>query len=140
MHQQRKQVLLVDGDVMRAERLAKRLSHLDFDVQILPNGAEALLTAHEARPDVVVAAADTPVLNGYLMLEAMRSEPRTSSVPVILITPGSGHEELARGWKAGADLCVPRNQGEADVLATLNRALLSFVSSAASRGLTLVSS
>lgn len=125
MHQHHGRLLLVDGELVRAERLAKRLAHLGLDIQIVGDGATALLSAHDRRPDAVIAAADTPIVNGYLVIQALRSEPLTHSVPVILITEGSSHEELARGWHAGADLCVPRNQGEADVLATLHRALSS---------------
>jgi CheY-like chemotaxis protein len=125
MRQQRQLLLLVDGDVVRAERLAKRLSHLDFDIRIADDGATGLLAAHEMLPDVVIAAAEMSILDGYRMLEALRDKPQTSHIPVILITEDNTHEELARCWQAGADLCVPRTQGEADVLATLHRALSS---------------
>lgn len=123
MHQQRGLLMLVDGEVSRAERLAKRLYHLDFDVLVVDNGATALLKAHETRPDVIITAADLPVLDGCRMLDALKSQPETHSIPVLLITDGSSQEEIARGWTAGADLCLPRNQGEADLLATLHRAL-----------------
>ena len=123
MHQHRGRLLLVDGEVPRAERLAHRLAHLGFDIRIVADGATALLEAHGVKPDAIVADSKAPILNGYRMLEALRDEPATSKIPVILMTDGSGQEELAKGWVAGADLCVPRSQGEADVLATLYRAL-----------------
>jgi len=123
MHQQRMKLLLVDGDVARAERLARRLSGPEWDIQFADNGASALLKAHAARPDVVVSTSELPVLNGFLMLQALRSEAQTCHLPVILLTEGSSHEELARGWKSGADLCIPRGQGDVDVVGTLHRAL-----------------
>jgi len=123
IHQQRGLLLLVDGDVSRAERLAGRLSGTDFDIRIADNGALALLKAHERRPDVVVTSADLPILDGFRMLEALRSQPQTCDVPVILLIDGNSQPDLIRGWNAGADLCIPRVHGEADVLATLHRAL-----------------
>lgn len=123
MHRQRGVLLLVDGELGRAERMAKRLAHLDMDVEIADNGAVALLKAHELRPDVVVAATHLPVLDGVRMLDALRSQAATRDIQVILITDGNKEEELVRGWNAGADLCIPRSQGEADILATLHRAL-----------------
>lgn len=123
MHQQRGLLMLVDGEVTRAERLAKRLGHMDFDILVVDNGATALLKAHEARPDVIITTADLPILDGCRMLDALKSKPDTHSIPVLLITEGSSQEEIAHGWTAGADLCIPRNQGEADLLATLHRAL-----------------
>lgn len=123
MHRQRGVLLLVDGDLHRAERLAHRLAHLELDIEIADNGAVGLLKAHEIQPDAVVAATDMPVLDGYRMLDALRSQPATRDLPVILITDGNSQEELVKGWTAGADLCIPRSQGEADILATLHRAL-----------------
>ena len=120
----RRGLLLVDGDITRAERLAHRLSSLDFEIRTADNGATALLMAHERRPEVVVTSAETPILDGYRMLDALRSQPQTCDIPVILITEGNSQGELARAWGSGADLCIPRIQGEADVLATLHRALI----------------
>jgi PleD family two-component response regulator len=123
MHQRRGILLLVDGEVARAERMAKRLAHLGYDIHVADNGATALLKAHELLPDVVISTVDMPILDGYRMLAALRSKPETIDIPVMLITEDSSQETIARGWTAGADLCIPRNQGEADVLATLHRAL-----------------
>lgn len=125
MHQRRRLLLLVDHEVARAERLARRLAHLDFDVQVADNGATALLKAHERHPDVVITTAEMPILDGYQMLQALRSKQQTHEIPVLILTDGNRQEEIARAWEAGADLCVPLNQGEADVLATLHRALMS---------------
>jgi PleD family two-component response regulator len=127
MHRQQGTVLLVDGDHSRAERLAHRLAPLHFNVQFASDGATALLKAHSSRPDVVITAAELPIMDGYLLLEALQSKSETCRIPVILITDGSSQDELARGWKSGADLCVPRSNGEADVVATLHRALTSLV-------------
>jgi two-component system, cell cycle response regulator len=123
MHQQREVLLLVDGDVSRAERLASRLGHLHYNVQTAHDGATALLKAHELRPNVVVAATEMPVLDGFRMLDALRNSPQTEDIPVILLMDDCNHEQMAKGWRVGADLCIPRNGSDADVLATLHRAL-----------------
>lgn len=125
MHQRRKLLLLVDHEVSRAERLARRLAHLDYDVQLADNGATGLLKAHETHPDVVITTGEMPILDGYQMLEALRSKQPTTNIPVLILTDGNRQEEVARAWQVGADLCIPLNQGEADVLATLHRALSS---------------
>ncbi|MFN3652088.1 MAG: PleD family two-component system response regulator [Armatimonadota bacterium] len=139
MHQQRGRLLLVDGNAARAQHLASRLSSFGFDIEVVDNGAVGLLKAHDVHPDVVVAAAQTPVLNGFLLLQALREDARTSKIPVILVTEGSSQKELTRGWEAGADLCVPMNLGEADVVSMLRRALQSVRPAAASPALALAS-
>ena len=116
-------VLLVDGDLPRAEKLARRLGGLNLDIRIAPDGATGLLQAHQLHPEAIVVDAAAPILDGFRFLDALRSQPQTRETAVILITEGQSQDELARGWINGADLCVPRNHGEADVLATLHRAL-----------------
>ena len=123
MHQQREVLLLVDGDVSRAERLAARLGDLHFNVQTAHDGATALLKAHELRPQVVVATTEMPVLDGFRMLDALRHTPQTEDITVILLMDDCSHEHMARGWRAGADLCIPRHTSETDVVAMLHRAL-----------------
>ena len=133
-------LLLVDGDLARAQRLAQRLPHPEFEVHLADNGASALLLAHDLLPDVIIAASDLPIMDGHLMLAALRSKPETRDATVILLTEGMSHDELSRCWKAGADLCVPRSQGDVDVVATLHRALSSvLIRDDASRNLAYVS-
>lgn len=123
MQQQRSTVLLVDGDMPRAERLSSRLTSLGFEVRLADNGATGLLKVHERRPDAVLIAAELPILDGFRMLDALRSQTQTCDIPAILLTEGNSNRELAQGWSAGADLCIPRSHGEAEVLSTLQRAL-----------------
>lgn len=116
-------LLLVDGETARATRLAQRLTALDVEVETAANGAEGLLKAHDLQPDVVVVAADVPILDGCRMLDALRSQPRTHHIPTILILNGTRPDELARAWGSGADLCIPGGPCEADLWASLHRAL-----------------
>lgn len=114
-------LLLADGDRERANRLVRRLSHLGIGIEVVGDGASALLSAHRRRPRLLVCLPDLPILDGYRLVEALRSRPETASIPAVLVTESAGPQELARGWRAGADLCIPLCQGEADVLATLHR-------------------
>jgi PleD family two-component response regulator len=122
MHQ-RRLILLVDGQRRRAERLAHRLADLEFDVQVADNGATGLLKAHDRVPDVVITAAELDILDGYQMLDALRSKPQTRSIPVILVLEEGSRESLVRGWNSGADFCITRSQDEIESVATLRRAL-----------------
>jgi len=127
MHRNARRLFLVDGNCARAERLGRRLSGQHLEVLTFHDGPRALLAAHEDPPDLLVASESTPLLNGHLLLEALRAEPATADTRVILLTEGSCQESLARGWKAGADLCIPWLHGEADVVATLHRAVASLL-------------
>lgn len=114
-------VILVDSDSQRAARLSRRLAQPEMDIVIAGDGATGLLQAHERRPSLLVCMPELQVLDGYRLIEAIRCRPETATIPAVLVTEGSGAQELARGWRAGADLCIPLCQGEADMLATLHR-------------------
>lgn len=121
MHQQRGIVLLVDGDVGRAHRLAQRLEEFDYEIRFAQDGATGLLKAHELLPDVAVVDMKLPILDGYGMLRALHAQPPKRIVPVIMITEGSSQEELARAWSAGAEFCLPRNREETDLPLLIRR-------------------
>ena len=118
-----KVVLLVDGEISRAERLAQRLQRCPYQVEVVHNGAAGLLRAHETIPDVIVAACELPILDGCRMLDALRSKNSTAHIPIILIAYEARPDEMARAWNSGADLCIPGGPGESDLWATLHRAL-----------------
>ena len=124
MQEPQGKVLLVDGDLARGERLSGRLTDLGFEVRFADNGATGLLQLHAHCPDVVVIAAELPILDGCRMLRALRSQPQTCDIPAILLTEGSSHRELTQGWSAGADLCISRSYEEAELFSMLQRALV----------------
>ncbi len=115
--------MLVDSDSARAERIARRLASLGLRVQLADNGALGLLRAHELLPSAIIAAADLPILDGLGMLEALRKRPTRQPIQFVLVCENASHEELARAWRAGVDLCASHANGDDELIATLQRAL-----------------
>ena len=67
------------------------------------DGAAALASARAARPDVVVADVMMPELDGFELLAALKSDPATRDVPVVLLSARAGEEATLKGINAGAD-------------------------------------
>ncbi len=122
MHQ-RRTVLLADGDPNRARMMAFRLAALKYEVRHFENGALALLKAHELKPDLIIADADMPILDGCRMVDALRSEGGTAQIPVVLLIESAEQEALVRGWRSGADLCLPWKHSEGELELALRRLL-----------------
>jgi CheY-like chemotaxis protein len=87
------------------------------------NGALGVLAAHEEKPDLIVAESQMPIMNGYHMVEALRSDPATRDIPVILLEPAVDDAAIARCWSHGADFCLAKSGGWADLLLTINRTI-----------------
>jgi DNA-binding response OmpR family regulator len=118
-----RKVLLVDDDAEYVERLAHLLRQRGFLTCSASDGASGLLAAHSERPDLIVLDAEMPVMNGYQMLQVLRSDPTMRQASVILLTPRGEESEITRGWLHGADICLPRGSGFADLALMIERAL-----------------
>jgi CheY-like chemotaxis protein len=75
-----------------------------YTVTTADGGRDALaLLESEHRPDLVVLDVQMPELDGWSTLEAIRSNPRTKQLPVLLCTVKGRPEDEERGWTLGCD-------------------------------------
>jgi signal transduction histidine kinase len=95
-------ILLVDDNAdMRAD--VQRILGTHWTVEAVANGTEALAAARERKPDLVLSEVMMPGLDGFGLLRELRADPRTMTVPVILLSAGAGEEASIEGMRAGAD-------------------------------------
>jgi CheY-like chemotaxis protein len=116
-------ILLVTEDIPHRNRLARSLHELGCDVVTADNGALGLLAAHSERPSLIIADSQMAVMNGYHMVSALRSDPATQSIPVILLEPAVDDAAITRCWSHGADFCFSKNTGIGDLLLAIDRTL-----------------
>jgi signal transduction histidine kinase/DNA-binding response OmpR family regulator len=95
-------VLLVEDNADMRDYL-KRLLIAHYDVTAAVNGREALNLISVEPPDLVLSDIMMPVLDGLSMLEAIRANPATSTLPVILLSARAGEESRIQGIAARAD-------------------------------------
>ncbi len=98
----RARILLADDNAdMRG--YIRRLLAGDYLVEDVADGAQALEAARARPPDLVVSDVMMPGLDGFALLGALRADPQTASVPVILLSARAGEEATVEGLDAGAD-------------------------------------
>jgi two-component system, cell cycle response regulator len=95
------QVLVVDDDEDAREALAMMLTD-DYDVLLAADGQEAMETAQSARPDLVLMDLYMPRMDGLAALAALRGDPSTEDVPVILISAHGDDLTRSRSLDLGA--------------------------------------
>jgi PAS domain S-box-containing protein len=95
-------ILLADDNADLREYL-KRLLAPYYRVHAEANGAAALAWAREHTPDLVLSDVMMPELDGFGLLGELRADPRTNSVPMILLSARAGEEAKLEGLGAGAD-------------------------------------
>jgi threonine synthase len=80
-------VVVVD-DTPEARRLIRRIlqSQGDFEISEATNGREAIELVTRERPDLVILDLMMPEVDGFAVLDSLRSQPETANIPVIVAT------------------------------------------------------
>ena len=95
-------VLVVD-DNSEMRSYLRRILAGHFDVQTVADGQAALAAVQSSRPDLVLTDVMMPELDGFDFLRAIRADPETARLPVIMLSARAGHESAVGGLDAGAD-------------------------------------
>ncbi len=97
-----RRVLVADDNADMRDYL-ERLLGAQYRVETVADGQAALVRALSDPPDLVLADVMMPRLDGFGLVQALRSDRRTSSVPVILLSARAGEESRLDGLQSGAD-------------------------------------
>ena len=133
-------VLAIDDDPSMLELVRHMLGRAGYDVAVATDGADGLAKIRAARPDVVVCDIQMPRMDGFQLLDELRGDAATASLPFVLLTSLSDRESVRRGMRLGADdfLCKPvRSADLIDAVAVAldrRRRLTSLISSRALPG------
>jgi DNA-binding response OmpR family regulator len=98
------QILIVDDDpdlVGLAKRWLEREGNTVSSAATGPAALEAL--AADPLPDLVLLDVMLPRIDGFALLRKLRADPRTSKLPVVIVSSFDRHKDVARGLELGAD-------------------------------------
>jgi DNA-binding response OmpR family regulator len=101
-------LLVADDDPILCEFASVHLSSPAATVETVQDGASALARLTEGQFDLVLLDIEMPSLDGFALLERIRSDPKLCTLPVIMLT---GHEDIAsvdRAFGLGANSFVSK--------------------------------
>ena len=98
-----KKILLIEDNEMNRDMLSRRLERKGFDVLLAEDGAEGLERILSDAPDLVLLDLSLPVLDGFGVLEAVRKDPESKSVPIIVLTAHAMEHDREKSIEMGAD-------------------------------------
>ncbi len=95
-------ILIVDDTVKNLQVLGSILKAENYKIAIASNGNQAILTANEIKPDLILLDVMMPELDGFETCKKLKSFPEVKEVPVIFLTAKVETEDIIEGFKAGA--------------------------------------
>jgi DNA-binding response OmpR family regulator len=97
------QILVVEDDPDIADLIRHYLEKSGHAVQLLGSGAAVLPKVRAERPDLIVLDLMLPGLDGLMVCQALRSDPATAAIPVIMVTARADEADRVAGLELGAD-------------------------------------
>ena len=96
-------ILVIEDDRFTRDLLREELHELGYHTTFLENGKDAVSTAHDKAPDLILLDVMMPGLDGYAVCEALRQDTRTTHIPIIFITAKDTNQDMIRGLTLGAN-------------------------------------
>lgn len=95
-------ILLIEDDPFLWSLIRSKLTKEGFNVTVAQDGQEGLAHAAKINPDLILLDIILPDLNGFTVLEKLKSNKATSRVPVIILSNLGQQEDLSKGMALGA--------------------------------------
>lgn len=105
-----RKILLVEDDDNLANVYLTRLQAEGFDVKRVPNGEDALATALQYRPDLILLDVMMPKVSGFDVLDILRNTPETANIKVVMLTALSQESDKQRADSLGVDDYLVKSQ------------------------------
>ncbi len=101
-------VLVAEDNRDSRELVSDILLSLGHTPILTPDGRAALEKIIEELPDLVILDVNMPEMDGFEVCEALKTNPRTAEIPVIMLTAQADVESRVRGLGLGADDYLPK--------------------------------
>ncbi len=122
---QRRRVLLIEANPGDRDLVAAYLERTDYALQSAEGGALGLSLATAEPPDLILVDLSLPDMDGCQVCRRLREDPRTQTVPVVIVTASTDLALHRQAYAAGAEDCLPKPVSRPTLLATLDGVLAS---------------
>jgi len=96
-------LLIVEDDFDIAKMLQIYFNSLGYEIFLAPRGSEALGKTRQNMPHLIILDIMLPDIDGYEVCRCLRTQPRTSRIPIIFLTHKDERSDKIQGLELGAD-------------------------------------
>jgi DNA-binding response OmpR family regulator len=116
-----RKILVVEDDPVILDLLTTNFELEGFEVARAVDGVEGLQMARMEHPNAVVADIMMPRMSGLELLEALKSDPETSTIPVVFVSAKAQADDIRAGIDAGADDYVTKPFDPGDLVELITK-------------------
>jgi DNA-binding NarL/FixJ family response regulator len=114
-----KKVLVIEDEPEMRRNLSTILKMEKFEALQAENGRAGLDLARRELPDLILCDVMMPEMDGYAVLQALRNDSKTVTIPFIFLTAKGEKSDLRSGMNLGADDYLTKPVGKSDLLAAI---------------------
>ncbi|MFH2102273.1 MAG: response regulator [Chloroflexota bacterium] len=116
-------IMVVDDDKMLSKMLSTLLSNHGFHTIHASDGIQALEQLEKSVPALILLDVMMPEMDGFEVCEKIRSNPKTVSIPIIMLTALDSAEYKERGIELGVDDYMTKPCNTTELIARINTLL-----------------
>lgn len=118
-------ILVIEDEVHILDSLVEMLQFEGYEAFGARNGEIGLYEAYRLAPDLIISDINMPEtsVDGFVLLQELRSNARTATIPLIFLTARTEREDFRQGMALGADDYVTKPFTSADLLDAINSSL-----------------
>jgi CheY-like chemotaxis protein/class 3 adenylate cyclase len=119
----RERILVVDDSPAQRHYVADCLARQGFEISTAENGRVGLEKAQALMPKLIVSDYEMPEMTGFELVHALKSDPATRNIPVIMLTARAAKRDMAQMRAAGASAYLVKPFAQDKCIATVERTL-----------------
>jgi len=116
-------ILVVDDSISIRKYVQRFLDRTGYEVEVAPDGMEALSTMGRLKFDAVITDLEMPVMHGYDLMAEMKKNPELMNIPVIVLTSRAGDKHRQKAIEMGAQDYLVKPFEEQEMLGALKKLL-----------------
>jgi len=117
------QILIVDDNPENLDILQARLASHGYEILTARDGEEALATARENLPDLILLDIMMPKLDGIEVCRRLKADRSLPFMPIIMVTAKADSKDIVRGLEAGGDEYLTKPVDQAALVARIKSML-----------------
>jgi CheY-like chemotaxis protein len=116
-------ILVIEDEETVRENILELLDAEGFDAIAASNGRIGLELARQQLPDLILCDVRMPELDGYGVLQGIRSDPAMAGIPLIFLTAKASKTDLSYGLELGANAYITKPFTITELLSAISQIL-----------------